>query len=134
VLWYQEGNHKKNNSKSFCYTIPLSLQQYVIWGHIVIRINEVMSALTTFFVLKKKGAILIDPQTIFLWNINRSTCLDPSCKIEIKLFNKKLLISITRNKPIIDMDILRDSFHNQASGFTQIDSEMKLTQNYVILV
>jgi hypothetical protein len=65
VLWCQEGNHKKNNSKSFCYTIPLSLQQYVIWGHIVICINEIMSELTTFFFFYKKGAILIDPQTIF---------------------------------------------------------------------
>ncbi len=79
---------------------------------------------------------MIDSQANFFWNIghalDRSTLFDPSCKIEKNIFNKKLLISITRNKPIIDMDIVRDSFHNQASGLAHIDGEMKLTQNYEI--
>ncbi len=65
MLWWLEGNHKKNNPKLFCYTIPLSLQQYVIWGHIVIHINEIMSEFTTFFFFLKKGTILINPQTSF---------------------------------------------------------------------
>jgi hypothetical protein len=95
-----------------------------------------MSALTTFTFFLKKGAILIDPQTFFFWNIehalNRSTSLDPSCKIETHLFNKNLLISITRNKSIIDVDIMRDSFHNQASSFTHVDGAMKFTKNYEI--
>jgi hypothetical protein len=75
-----------------------------------------MSALTTFTFFLKKGAILIDP----------------SCKIETHLFNKNLLISITRNKSIIDVDIMRDSFHNQASSFTHVDGAMKFTKNYEI--
>jgi hypothetical protein len=32
------------------------------------------------------------------------------------------------------MDIMRDSFHNQASGFTHMDGEMKLTKNYEIWI
>jgi hypothetical protein len=79
---------------------------------------------------------LIDSQTNFFWNIehalNRSTLFDPKCKIENNIFNKNLLISITRNKLIIDMDIVRDNFNNQASGLTHIDGETKLTQNYEI--
>nr|AND49411.1 hypothetical protein RF2 [Sphagnum portoricense] len=49
------------------------------------------------------------------------------------LFNEILLISITRNKPIIDTDTTRLAFHRQASGFTHMDSEMRLTKNYGIL-
>jgi hypothetical protein len=39
----------------------------------------------------------------------------------------------TRNKPIIDTDTMRSAFHQQALGFTHMDSEMKLTKNYGIL-
>ncbi len=49
------------------------------------------------------------------------------------LFNEILLISITRNKLIIDMDTTRLTFHRQASGFTHMDSEMRFTKNYGIL-
>nr|AND48497.1 hypothetical protein RF2 [Flatbergium sericeum] len=49
------------------------------------------------------------------------------------LFNEILLISITRNKPIIDTDTTRFAFHRQASGFTHMDSGMRLTKNYGIL-
>ncbi len=80
---------------------------------------------------------MISPPTIFFWNIrhapNKSTSLDgPNCKIKTSLFNKILLIGITRNKPIINMNIMRDSFHKQASGFTHMKDEMKLTKNYGI--
>jgi hypothetical protein len=32
------------------------------------------------------------------------------------------------------MDIVRDSFYNQASGFTHMDGEMKLIQNYKLWI
>ncbi len=35
-------------------------------------------------------------------------------------FNKIVLISITQNKPIVDMDTTRLAFHQQASSFTHM--------------
>jgi hypothetical protein len=32
------------------------------------------------------------------------------------------------------MDIVRDSFYNQASGFTHMNGEMKLIQNYKLWI
>jgi hypothetical protein len=65
MLWWLEGSHKKNNSKLFCYTIPLSLQQYVIWGHIVIHINEIMSELITVFFFFKKAPYCLTHKQVF---------------------------------------------------------------------